>query len=101
MVTRGPWVVPGHCQGVARWFLGAKRMCWKVEKKVFLAPWHQEGWVLGVPSCIIVSNVTPKGDRLMRKVLQGDNLAPFSSDKIQAKILDLGYGGAQRALHNL
>ena len=60
---------------------------------MFFAPWHQEGWVLGVPSCIIVSNVTPKGDRLMRKVLQGDNLAPFSSDKIRAKILDLGYGG--------
>ena len=68
---------------------------------MFFAPWHQEGWVLGVPSCIIVSNVTPKGDRLMRKVLQGDNLAPFSSDKIRAKILDLGYGGARRALHNL
>ena len=30
-----------------------------------------------------------------------DELAPFSSDKIQAKILDLGYGGARRALHNL
>ena len=27
--------------------------------------------------------------------------APFSSDKIRAKILDLGYGGACRALHNL
>ena len=54
MVTRGPWVVPGHCQGVARWFLGAKRMCWKVEKKVFLAPWHQEGWVLGVPLYVLV-----------------------------------------------
>ena len=26
---------------------------------------------------------------------------PFSSDKIRAKILDLGYGGARRALHNL
>ena len=30
-----------------------------------------------------------------------DELAPFSSDKIRAKILDLGYGGARRALHNL
>ena len=30
-----------------------------------------------------------------------DELAPFSSDKIRAKILDLGYGGAGRALHNL
>ena len=38
---------------------------------------------------------------LMRKMLQGDNLAPFSSNKIRAKILDLGYGGARRALHNL
>ena len=26
---------------------------------------------------------------------------PLSSDKIRAKILDLGYGGAHRALHNL
>ena len=25
-----------------------------------------------------------------------DDLAPFSSDKIRAKILDLGYGGARR-----
>ena len=30
-----------------------------------------------------------------------DELAPFSSDKIRAKILELGYGGAGRALHNL
>ena len=30
-----------------------------------------------------------------------DDLAPFCSDKIRAKILDLGYGGARRALHNL
>ena len=30
-----------------------------------------------------------------------NDLAPFSSDKIRAKILDLGYGGARRALHNL
>ena len=35
------------------------------------------------------------------KVLLEDNLAPFSSDKIRAKILDLGYGGARRALLNL
>ena len=35
------------------------------------------------------------------KVLLEDDLAPFSSDKIRAKILDLGYGGARRALHNL
>ena len=37
----------------------------------------------------------------MMKVLWDDNLTPFSSDKIRAKILDLGYGGARRALHNL
>ena len=30
-----------------------------------------------------------------------DDFAPFSSDKIQAKFLDLGYGGARRALYNL
>ena len=28
-------------------------------------------------------------------------LASLSSDKIRAKILDLGYGGARRALYNL
>ena len=38
---------------------------------------------------------------MAREVLWNDNLAPFSSDKIRAKILDLGYGGARRALHNL
>ena len=42
-----------------------------------------------------------EGDRLMRKVLQGDNLAPFSSDKIRAKILELGYGGPCGHLHKL
>ena len=34
-------------------------------------------------------------DGLLRKALQNDNLAPLSSDKIRAKILDLGYGGAR------
>ena len=43
----------------------------------------------------------PCGAGLARKVLWDDDLAPFSSDKIRAKILDLGYGGARRALHNL
>ena len=45
---------------------------------------------LGVPTSIIVRNLTPSGARLARKVSLGDNLAPFSSDKIRAKILDLG-----------
>ena len=48
-----------------------------------------------------MSDWTPYDARLVRKVLQDDNPAPFSSDKIRAKILDLGYGGARRALHNL
>ena len=30
----------------------------------------------------------------MRKVLEDDNPAPFSSDKIRAKILDLGEGAS-------
>ena len=30
-----------------------------------------------------------------------DDSAPLSSDKIRAKILDLGYRGARRALYNL
>ena len=68
---------------------------------LFLAPWQQEGWVLGVSTSIIVRNLTPNGPWLIRVCLQEDNLAPFSSDKIRAKILDLGYGGAPRALLNL
>ena len=35
------------------------------------------------------------------KLSRIDELAPLSSDKIRAKILDLGYGCARRALHNL
>ena len=48
-----------------------------------------------------MSNWTPCGAWMEKKVLWEDDLAPFSSDKIRAKILDLGYGGARRALHNL
>ena len=48
-----------------------------------------------------MSNLTPGSAGLVMKVLWDDNLTPFSSDKIRAKILDLGYGGARRALHNL
>ena len=59
----------------------------KVEEKVFFAPWRQDGWVLGVSFSNIVRNRAPCGARLARKVLQDDNLAPFSSDKIRAKIL--------------
>ena len=48
-----------------------------------------------------MSNRTPSGARLVRKVFLDDNLAPFSSDKIRAKILDLGYRSARRALQNV
>ena len=48
-----------------------------------------------------MSNWTPSGEWLVKKVLWDDDMAPFSSDKIRAKILDIGYGGARRALHNL
>ena len=72
-----------------------------VEEKVFFASWRQNGVFWGVSSPILVRNRAPCGARLARKVLQDDNLAPFSSDKIRAKILNLGYGGARRALHNL
>ena len=55
----------------------------------------------GVPPYVILRSLTPIGARLARKVLRDDNLAPISSDKIRAKIFDLGYGGAHRALYNL
>ena len=41
-----------------------------------------------------MGNLTPGGAGLVMKVLWDDDLAPSSSDKIPAKILDLGYGGA-------
>ena len=72
-------------------------MCWKVEEKGFFCSLAS----VGVGFRGIVCDLTPNSDGLVRKVWQDDNLAPFSSDKIRAKILDLGYGGARRALHNL
>ena len=48
-----------------------------------------------------MSNLTPGSAGLVMKVLWDDEFAPFNSDKIRAKILELGYGGARRALHNL
>ena len=66
-----------------------------------MPPGITRGGFLWVQPSIIVSNWTPSGAELVMKVLWDDNLAPFSSDKIRAKILDLGYGGARRALHNL
>ena len=56
-------------------------MLWKVEEKGFfcsLAP-------IGVDFSGIMCNLTPYYDGLVRKVLQDDDLAPFSSDKIRAK----------------
>ena len=108
-----PRMVPVWSLGGSRWSPDASRGCLpggfraqkkcfrKLRKRRFFVTWHQEGWVLGVLPSIIVSNLTPKGDGLKRKVLQGENLAPFGSDKIRAKILDLGYGGARRALHKI
>ena len=55
----------------------------KFEKGCFGPP----GGGLGVPLYVIPRNLTPSGTRLMRKVLQDDTLAPFSSDKIRAKIV--------------
>ena len=49
-----------------------------------------------------MSNLTPGGAGLvMENVVGDDNLTPFSSDKIQAKILDLGYGGAPTLMRSL
>ena len=69
----------------------------KDEEKSFFGPWLQYGWVLGVQPSIIVRNRALCGAGLARKVFRDDNFAPFSSDKIRAKILDLGYGGPYRA----
>ena len=46
--------------------------------------------------------MSKKGNIFRNHLPQADDTYhPFSSDKIRAKILDLGYGGARRALYNL
>ena len=95
---------PGWSLGAARGLPGgfrAQNECLKKWRKSHFAPWCQDGWVLGVPALHYSEESAPCGAGLARKVLLDDNLSPFSSDKIRAKILDLGYGGARRALHNL
>ena len=98
MVPGGQWGVPGGPRvlpgGLPGGIMAQNECLKKFEKGCFWPP----GGGLGVPLYVILRNLTPSGARLMRKVLQDDNPAPFSSDNIQAKILDLGYGGA---LHNL
>ena len=97
MVPCGPRMLLGDCLVI----IWPKKYVLKSLGKGVFAPWHLLGWVLGVLFFIIVRNWTPSGARLGRKVLWDDDVAPFSSDKIRAKILDLGYGGAHRTLHNL
>ena len=92
-----PWWSPGAARGVSGGYKAQNECLRKFEKGCVWPP----GGGLGVPLHVILRNLTTSGARLARKVLQDDNLAPFSSDKIRAKILDLGYGGACRALHNL
>ena len=46
--------------------------------------------------------MSKKGNIFRNHLPQADDTYhSFSSDKIRAKILDLGYGGARRALYNL
>ena len=49
----------------------------------------------------ICMNFTIQWYNIMERQSGIDELTPFSSDKIRAKILDLGYGGARRAFYNL
>ena len=88
---------PGAARGLFGGYKAQNECLKKFEKGCFWPP----GGGVGVPLNVMLGNLTPSGARLMRTVLLDDNPAPFSSDKIRAKILDLGYGGARRALHNL
>ena len=86
---------PGWSPGAARGFpggFGEQNECFRNGVFGPLAP--REG-VWGVPTSIIVRNLTPTGARLARKVLQDDNLAPFSSDKICEDFI------SSHHLHNL
>ena len=89
--------VTGWSPGIARGLPGCNRAqnegFIKFGKRCFWPP----GGVWGAPPYIIVRNKIPNGARQARNMLWDDDPAPFSGDKIRAKILDLGYG----ALHNL
>ena len=92
----GPWWSPGAAGRLSGGYMAQNECIKKFEKGCFLPP----GGGLGVPLYVILRNLTPSGARVMRKVLQDDTLTPFSSDKIRAKILDLGYGGARTAIND-
>ena len=79
-VPVGPWVLPG---GLSGGYMAQNECIKKFEKGCFWPP----GGGLGVHLYVILRNLTPRGARLMRKVLQDDTLALFSSDKIRAKIM--------------
>ena len=87
-------VLPGCDQmrpDVARWSKNGEKSVFeegRVPRKVFWRSGSGKKSVFGTPS------QDQRADTF-------DDSAPFSSDKIRAKILDLGYGGARRALHNL
>ena len=84
-------VVTGWCLGTARGLPGgfrAHKECLKKFKKCVFSPLAAKWGGLGVPLYILVRKWTPIGSRLVRKVSQDNNFAPFSSDKIRAKILD-------------
>ena len=95
----GPWWSPGVIRGLPDGYRAQNKCLRKFEKWCFCALAARGGWGV-LPPSYLVRSWTPGGARLARR-LWDDNLAPFSSDKIQAKILELGYGGARRSLKNL
>ena len=73
---------PGWSPGAARGFpvvFGEQNECCR--NGVFGPLVPREG-VLGVPTSIIVRNLTPCGAGLVIKMIGGDKLTPSSSDKI-------------------
>ena len=78
---------PGWSPGIARGLPGCNRAqnegFIKFGKRCFWPP----GGVWGAPPYIIVRNKIPNGARQAKNMLWDDDPAPFSSDKIFARIL--------------
>ena len=87
------WSPPGAARGLPGGNRAQIESFRKFGKRRFGPLVVREG-IWRAPPYIIARNQTPNGARQERQVLWNDDLAPFISDKIRAKNLDLGYGDA-------
>ena len=99
MLPGGHWVAPGGPRVLPGGYLVVTGRKMKVLESLgngVFGPLAPRGGFGGDPPLHSRLHPAPWCQERVRKVLWNDDLAPCSSDKIRAKILDLGYGGARR-----